>query len=310
MCYITPKSISEDDFVENFLKGDYDQFLDDELAKNGWQEPEEKQPTRAPEAGTHAQTPEQRTVVAPPPPAAPEIAPKASTDGYAPGQWQPVTGNEDLIEETFQNIRKINPDLGEEQARELANKFIEGTTDDHQVRFKNGPHEVIFAGSLSPEKQQEFLGHVDHMQSKFPANRKLAIRVAPSSEFGWNVGGETTISTGHMRINERVMTQDIWAGMPVSKGVPSALYVLAHEWGHAFPDKDDARNKHVHKDAVAAGGMTRYGTVGDNDHNTPAEGYAEAFAEWSLTNGQTTNPAAREYARRFKWEERFGNHSH
>jgi hypothetical protein len=55
--------------------------------------------------------------------------------------------------------------------------------------------------------------------------------------------------------------------------------------------------------------MTRYGTVGAgrNNQNTPAEGYAEAFAEWSLTDGKTTNKAAQEYAKRFKWGERFGN---
>lgn len=41
MCYITPSPIAEDEFVENFLKGDYDEFLDSELAKNGWLEPEQ-----------------------------------------------------------------------------------------------------------------------------------------------------------------------------------------------------------------------------------------------------------------------------
>lgn len=40
LCFITPKSIEEDDFVENFLKGDYDDYLDAELEKNGWNEPE------------------------------------------------------------------------------------------------------------------------------------------------------------------------------------------------------------------------------------------------------------------------------
>jgi hypothetical protein len=36
MCYITPVSIDEDEFVENFLAGDYDEYLDGELEKNGW----------------------------------------------------------------------------------------------------------------------------------------------------------------------------------------------------------------------------------------------------------------------------------
>jgi hypothetical protein len=33
MCYVVPEPIEEDDFVENFLAGDYDDFLDKELAK-------------------------------------------------------------------------------------------------------------------------------------------------------------------------------------------------------------------------------------------------------------------------------------
>lgn len=35
MCYVTPKPIDEDDFVENFLNGEYDDYLDDELEKAG-----------------------------------------------------------------------------------------------------------------------------------------------------------------------------------------------------------------------------------------------------------------------------------
>lgn len=44
MCYITPKAIGEDDFVDNFVNGDYDDYLDAELKKNGWFEehPEDK----------------------------------------------------------------------------------------------------------------------------------------------------------------------------------------------------------------------------------------------------------------------------
>lgn len=42
MCYITPVSVDEDEFVENFLKGDYDDYLDAELEEKGWQVPEAK----------------------------------------------------------------------------------------------------------------------------------------------------------------------------------------------------------------------------------------------------------------------------
>lgn len=55
MCNITPVSIDEDEFVENFLKGDYDDYLDAELEKNGWNEPEQSE--SAAEAGTTLRAP-------------------------------------------------------------------------------------------------------------------------------------------------------------------------------------------------------------------------------------------------------------
>jgi hypothetical protein len=230
------------------------------------------------------------------------------SDGYAPGQWQLQTDNEQRIAEIQNSLKQAAPDMSDEQARTMAEKFLAGTANDTDTNYLNGPHEVLFTGNLSDEKQKLFLGYIDQMQSKFPAGRNLAIRVAPSDEFGWGVGGETTLGTGYIRINEKVLLQDFWPGMPVSKDVPSALYVLAHEWGHAFPSKEQARNTHVHNDAVKSGGMTRYGTHGGKDaEGHAAEGYAEAFAEWSLSNGKTTNKAAQEYAKRFGWGERFGN---
>jgi hypothetical protein len=40
MCYITANYQDEDDFIDSFLKGEYDDYLDGELEKNGWNEPE------------------------------------------------------------------------------------------------------------------------------------------------------------------------------------------------------------------------------------------------------------------------------
>lgn len=315
MCYITPKPIEEDEFIDNFLNGDYDDFLDKELKDNGWEEPETKQPTASAEGSTHTQQEERRITIAPVKPTEPQPEPEVpeklhQSDGYSPGNWQVHDDLEARIREMQDNIRTLNPALSDKENREFAEKLVAGTTEEGETIYKNGPHEVIFAGSgtLTPEQQQEFLGYVDHMQTKFPSGREMAIRVAPSSEFGWDTGGETTISTGHMRINERVIKEKIWSGMPVSKGVPSALYVLAHEWGHAFPEKADARNVEVHNHAVHLGDMSRYGTTGgDGKEGHAAEGYAEAFAEWALSEGKTTNQAAQEYARRFHWRERFGN---
>jgi hypothetical protein len=47
MCVITGKAIDEDDFVENFLKGEYDDYLDKELEEKGWDVKEAKPKTPA-----------------------------------------------------------------------------------------------------------------------------------------------------------------------------------------------------------------------------------------------------------------------
>lgn len=36
MCFITPHNLEEDEFIDNFLAGNYDKYLDEELEKNGW----------------------------------------------------------------------------------------------------------------------------------------------------------------------------------------------------------------------------------------------------------------------------------
>lgn len=369
MCYITPATVSEDEFIDRFIAGDYDAYLDRELEAAGWQEEAKPEPKPTKAAGTNARTPEKRiTVSAKPtarrndpaykkdyergwkagagrndltradkrgePPAYydgfsdrsigvpkwtraderdeldSQIPVKISKDGYSPGNWQRAAGEdrEAQIQELMDEFRVFKKNAADEELRKLAVELLEETTSDSDVLYRNGPHEVVFkGGNLSAEQHQRFLSHFDTMQSKFPTGRKMAIRVEPSTQFGHGVGGETTLATGYMRINEKVMQQDFWPGMPVSSGVPSALYVLAHEWGHAFPDKGAARDTHVHHDAVAAGGMSKYGTRGGaNEEGHAAEGYAEAFAEWSLTEGKTTNKAAQEYAKRFNWGERFG----
>lgn len=58
MCYITPISEDEDDFVENFLKGDYDEYLDAELEAKGW---DVKDPVPAPVAAPPPPAPVRRT---------------------------------------------------------------------------------------------------------------------------------------------------------------------------------------------------------------------------------------------------------
>lgn len=232
-----------------------------------------------------------------------EIAkPVAESDGYVPGAWTLQSDHEAQIQAIEANLRKLTPEDQHAGLRKIAEEFVAGTTDDTDLEFHNGPHIVRFTGELTEEQRQTFLGYVDQLQTAAPTGRNMHIVVAPSKDFEVGVGGETTLSTGYMRINEQTLKEKVWHGMPVSNTVSSALYVLAHEWGHSFPAKEDAREEHIHHEAIAAGGMSRYGKT------TPAESYAEAFAEWLLSSGRTTNKAAQSYAKRFEWGERFGIH--
>jgi hypothetical protein len=230
-----------------------------------------------------------------------------TNSGYVAGNWKLQVGNEDVIRETAESLKKASKSLSDEEALEMATKFIEGTADESEIRLRNGPHEVRFSGKATEEEQKAFLAYVDRLQSRFPTGHNMHINVVPSTELEFGVGGETTLSTGYMRINERTLRQKTWAsGMPISSKVASALYVLAHEWGHALSTKDEADDHHTHDHALESGGMTKYGSKDHNGKKVPREGYAEAFAEWALSEGKTTNPAALVYAEKFHWGERFG----
>lgn len=59
MCYITPKPVDEDEFIDRFIAGEYDDYLDAELDRNGWDDTD-SQPVAAPpslDAGTQRSEP-------------------------------------------------------------------------------------------------------------------------------------------------------------------------------------------------------------------------------------------------------------
>jgi hypothetical protein len=73
-------------------------------------------------------------------------------------------------------------------------------------------------------------------------------------------------------------------------------HTLAHEWGHLL-DRDklareitEARLKEMGETLISRYGRTKV-----------SETYAEAYAEWFLTNGKTNNPFIIEMAERFGW---------
>lgn len=85
--------------------------------------------------------------------------------------------------------------------------------------------------------------------------------------------------------------------MPNAAVVPRGEYIITHEYGHVL-DNDKHfdghaeplwTNEQVNKD------------LGVYGQHASAEGYAEAYAEWTTSNGETTNPAAQTYAKYEGW---------
>lgn len=128
-----------------------------------------------------------------------------------------------------------------------------------------------------------------------------------------------TVDQGHP--GEIVMNSDTIMGKharpPGQRSMPSeradlGRFVIAHEYGHSVYDRNVLGNYGYpstdSKALVYAGKarqLTRHPFVVDsmsfygsgNDH----EAFAEAFAEWHVSKGSTTNSAARTYAYTFNW---------
>jgi hypothetical protein len=82
--------------------------------------------------------------------------------------------------------------------------------------------------------------------------------------------------------------------MPAAAGVDRVRYLLTHEWGH-ITDTGPAKGSRARFRQHTAD-LSQYG------RRSVLEARAEAFAEWELTKGATTNPAARAYAAAEGWK--------
>lgn len=102
-------------------------------------------------------------------------------------------------------------------------------------------------------------------------------------------------------MNTRLVESGVFSGnvlMPSLKTVKPAVYVATHEYGHAHANSltnEDRRSLDIMW-SKHRGGLSAYGRT------MPEEAYAEAFAEWHVTNGSTTNADVRAYAEEYGWK--------
>lgn len=96
--------------------------------------------------------------------------------------------------------------------------------------------------------------------------------------------------------------------MPAFGLIAEGSAVIVHEWGHVI-DNRKMSDSQLMQQFRQAGMMNQYGSLNplfyyamsDYGREAEAEGYAEAFVEWSVTGGDTDNFAAMWYAREYNW---------
>jgi hypothetical protein len=127
-------------------------------------------------------------------------------------------------------------------------------------------------------------------------NNRQTIRFAGARFGGFVFPGDDNVFINMDEIKHFKSASEKGWTMPAGKDHDPGQYVYTHEFGHQF----DANNKR-------SGGRGMYENpeikkqLSDYGKSIPEEGYAEAFAEWHVTEGKTTNPAAIAYAKHEGW---------
>lgn len=228
--------------------------------------------------------------------------------GYQPGRWRQVTLDEQiatLAKDMFDGALKVQPDYDRAELRKLSVEFAEeqipaGVRDD--LKVVNGKATIISRDPRIRMSEVETLAAlVDDLQTRFPTKGRIVINVVPDNypmghdhADAQTVHGEAFIFIKGGNWHKTKTSADGF--MPAQDDNPRWLYAMAHEWGHAVDDADGLEQMMAafSDDSYA---LSAYGNA------SPREAYAEAFAEWYLTKGRTTNKAARYYAEKFEWGE-------
>jgi hypothetical protein len=146
----------------------------------------------------------------------------------------------------------------------------------------------------------EILEHAEWLQAVDPTHDGrtiISLRDNPRNE-DWEAYAE---------LNENWMVMDVdWVSlyqsghssswdMPTKVGYPSSLFSMTHEYGHMRDDRTDEQRAEDDVAIKNVSGMSEYGNTNIN------EAYAEAYAEWILSYGTTTNDAALYFANKYGW---------
>lgn len=224
---------------------------------------------------------------------------------YQPGRWQRVSMRAH-VEAAFEDLKMTAEQYG--YADEDDALWADAHRTVHEggsyEEYRNGPHRIVVSTTKAvPVK--EFLTQIEALLQAHPPSRTaVSLGIVPQSRMvGKDSLGETFGLGRHIfQISDEVLdTQPLTAEHTgqAAMTVHPLTWVLAHEWGHAHTTAFDQDEKEALFDRAMAAKVwaeeNRYAT------KDIEEAYAQMFAEYWVTQGQTDNEIAQAYAAIFKW---------
>lgn len=215
------------------------------------------------------------------------------------------------------------PQQIDDAVRQTVDMMVGPPRESDRTIYANGPHQIIVPRDMAAEIPTEHVASVlDDLITRHPKHDggRVVVNFRPADAHddtevmgmesqrmaSTTVGGNTLMFTSHI-VDPKANGDagPLHGTMPMRREVPGWLWVLAHEYGHAsYPGTHEDTGpiwEAAHEAAALdtnATGMSEYGLFGG-----PHEMYSEAFAEWYLSGGRTTNPYAQAFARRFGWDD-------
>lgn len=245
---------------------------------------------------------------------------------FVAGQWERVSGSDirDLLWSNLENGLKDVLDAVPENRREaFRNMLMQETNDqaDALVRqgsaiWCNGNVKVIdWETRLTEEGKKNVLETIDRLQTSHPHDADVTLTILESIN-GGDAYGATRLRMSDdepvqimLRANEMNMALESPARMSMnwhqnSIPVRQGVWGIMHEWGHSidrskmvprWKDKVQLMYDEFMQNIVTTGSMSRYA------RHDAHEMIAEAFADWSLTNGTSTNQITQALGKELEW---------
>ena len=213
--------------------------------------------------------------------------------------------------ETVHGFTQItDPDLLVDVADIVNRPWRPGSRSGIQVWIGRGQTLIVADSRIPQHKLEGAMRILDELVDTYPDRRGTTLNIVDNLS-GVHPRAIAFARTGNHYIEMRTKTLERDYNLNVQREgrsghfAPVALdsapghgvdYIVTHEFGHLV---DDRSGRHLREVAVPRHlSVSNYGTTNERER------YAEAFAEWYLTNGQTPILNARQMAEQYGWKVR------